>query len=100
MAFDAGMVAALANELNNKLKGARIDKIQQPEKEEIILTLRADRENVRLSLSSGANNPRINLTTVVKENPAAAPMFCMLLRKHLTGGKIVSVEQYSFERVC
>ncbi len=99
MAFDAGMVAALANELNLKLTGARIDKIQQPEKEEIVLTLRADRENLRLSISSGANNPRINLTDVVKENPASAPMFCMLLRKHLTGGRIISVEQYGFERL-
>ncbi len=99
MAFDAGMVAALANELNNRLKGARIDKIQQPEKEEIVLILRADRENVRLSISSGANNPRINLTSVTKENPASAPMFCMLLRKHLTGGRILAVEQYGFERL-
>ncbi len=99
MAFDAGMVAALANELNIKLSGARIDKIQQPEKEEIVLTLRADRENLRLSVSSGANNPRINLTDIVKENPASAPMFCMLLRKHLTGGRIISVEQYGFERL-
>lgn len=99
MAFDAGMVAALANELNTKLVGARIDKIQQPEKEEIVLTVRADRENLRLSISSGANNPRINLTDTVKENPSAAPMFCMLLRKHITGGRIISVEQYGFERM-
>ena len=68
MAFDAGMVAALAYELNNKLAGARIDKIQQPEKEEIVFTIRADRENLRLSLSSGANNPRINITNITKEN--------------------------------
>ena len=99
MAFDAGMVAALANELNSKLKGARVDKIQQPEKEEIVLTLRAERENVRLSLSSGANSPRINITSVNKENPISAPMFCMLLRKHLSGGRIVSIEQYGFERL-
>lgn len=99
MAFDAGMVAALANELNIKLAGARIDKIQQPEKEEIVLTVRADRENLRLSISSGANTPRINLTNIVKENPVSAPMFCMLLRKHLTGGRIVSVEQHGFERL-
>lgn len=99
MAFDAGMVAALAVELNNRLAGARIDKVQQPEKEEIVLTLRADRENLRLSLYSGANSPRINLTDTVKENPVSAPMFCMLLRKHLTGGRIVSIEQYGFERL-
>lgn len=99
MAFDAGMVRALVNELNSKLKGARVDKIQQPEKEEIVFTLRADRENVRLSVSSGANNPRVNITSVVKENPVSAPMFCMLLRKHLSGGRILSIEQYEFERV-
>jgi len=99
MAFDAGMVAALSFELNKKLKGARVDKIQQPEKEEIVIVLRADKENVRLSMSSGANSPRINITNVVKENPANAPMFCMLLRKHLTGGRVISIKQYSFERL-
>jgi len=99
MAFDAGMVAALANELNIKLCGARIDRIQQPEKEEIVFTVRADRENLRLSISSGANSPRINITDVVKENPTSAPMFCMLLRKHLTDGRILSVKQYDFERL-
>ena len=99
MAFDAGMVKALALELDERLSGARIDKIQQPEKEQIVMTLRADRENVRLSLSSGANNPRINITSYNKENPVSAPMFCMLLRKYLLGGKIVSIEQYDFERV-
>lgn len=99
MAFDAGMVRALVNELNIKLKGARVDKIQQPEKEEIVFTLRADRENVRLSVSSGANNPRVNITSVIKENPTAAPMFCMLLRKHLSSARILSIEQYEFERV-
>lgn len=99
MAFDAGMVNALAFELNNKLKGARVDKIQQPERMEIVFTLRAGGENVKLSISSGANSPRVNLTEAVKENPISAPMFCMLLRKHLTGARVVSVMQYSFERL-
>ncbi len=99
MAFDAGMVAALTFELNTKLKGARVDKVQQPEKEEIVLTLRADRDNIRLSLSSVANTPRINITEIVKENPVNAPLFCMLLRKHLLGGRILSVSQYGFERL-
>ncbi len=99
MAFDAGLVAALADELNKKLSGARVDKIQQPEKEEIVFTLRADRDNLRLSLSSGANNPRINITSVTKENPIAAPMYCMLLRKHLSGARILHVKQYEFERL-
>ncbi|MBE6717969.1 MAG: fibronectin/fibrinogen-binding protein [Ruminococcaceae bacterium] len=99
MAFDAGMVAALANELDIRLKGARIDKIQQPEKEEIVFTLRAERENVRLSISSGANNPRVNLTSITKENPVSAPMFCMLLRKYLLGGRILGISQYDFERL-
>ncbi len=99
MAFDAGIVRALANELNNKLANARVDKIQQPEKEEIVFTMRADRENVRLSISSGANNPRVNITSVSKENPISAPMFCMLLRKHLLGARVVSISQLDFERV-
>ena len=99
MAFDAGLVRALADELNSKLNNARVDKIQQPEKEEIVFTLRADRENVRLSISSGANNPRVNITSVIKENPISAPMFCMLLRKHLSGARITSVKQFDFERV-
>lgn len=99
MAFDAGMVAAITYELQNKIIGARIEKVHQPEKDEILLLLHAGRENLRLTVSASANNPRICLCSESKENPSAPPMFCILLRKHLTGGRILNVEQIGFERV-
>lgn len=99
MAFDAGMVRAISYELQNKIAGARIEKIHQPEKDEILLLLHAGRENLRLTISASANNPRIHLSTVQKENPAAPPSFCILLRKHLSSAKLISVEQIGFERV-
>ncbi len=99
MPLDAGMVACLAYELNEKLTGARVEKIQQPDKEEIILQLHQNRTGLRLLLNGGSANPRACLTNISKENPVVAPMFCMLLRKHLTGAKIKSVTQPDFERV-
>jgi predicted ribosome quality control (RQC) complex YloA/Tae2 family protein len=98
MAFDACFMAAVAHELNENILGARVEKIQQPEKDELVFILHRERESVKLSVSAGANNPRINITSIIKENPKAAPMFCMLLRKHLTGAKITSVIQLGFER--
>ncbi|MBQ8551224.1 MAG: NFACT family protein [Clostridia bacterium] len=98
MAFDAGMVSAIVYELNTRIIGARVEKVTQPERDELVLLLHLGRENMRLSLSSGSNNPHFNITSVVKENPAAPPMFCMLLRKHLTGARISAVTQLGFER--
>jgi len=100
MAFDAAMVSAVADELNRKITGARVEKVTQPEKDEIVLLLHLGRENMRLAISCGTNNPHFNITSSVKENPAAPPMFCMLLRKHLTGARIAAVRQLGFERVC
>ena len=100
MAFDAGMVAAVAAELRTKLIGGRVDKISQPEKDEITLAARvADGSYARVCISAGTNNPHINLTSKQKENPMTAPMFCMLLRKHLSGARVLSVTQCGFERV-
>ena len=98
MAFDAGMVSAIIHELNGRIVGARVEKVTQPEKDELVLLLHAGRENLRLALSSGSNNPHFNITGTVKENPMAAPMVCMLLRKHLTGSRISAVTQLGFER--
>lgn len=98
MAFDACFMAAIAAELNNKILGARVEKVQQPEKDEIVLTLHVGRDTHRLSISAGASCPRINLTGILKENPASPPMFCMLLRKHLVGGRITAIKQLGFER--
>ena len=98
MAFDAGMVSAIVHELGERIVGARVEKVTQPEKDELVLLLHAGRENLRLALSSGSNNPHFNITGTVKENPMAAPMFCMLLRKHLTGSRVSAVTQLGFER--
>ena len=99
MAFDAGMVHAIANELETKILGGRVEKVNQPEKDEIILLIHSGRENYKLSICAGANNPRICLTSKTKENPATPPQFCTALRKYLTGARITSVAQIGFERV-
>ena len=98
MAFDAGMIAAITHELNNTIINAKIEKIHQPEKDEIIFYMRNERTDYKLLLSAGANNPRLNLTGETYENPKAPPMFCMLLRKHLINARITSVCQLGFER--
>ena len=73
----------MAEELRSELLGLRIDKVQQPARDQVILLLRG---NKRLLLNAGANTPRIQLTALTRDNPAEPPMFCMLLRKHLVGG--------------
>lgn len=98
MALDAGMVSAITAELSDRLTNSKIEKIYQPEKDQIVFIVRAGGEICKLCASASSNNPRVNITTLPKENPAVPPMFCTLLRKHLAGGKIVSVKQYGFER--
>ncbi len=100
MAFDACFLSCMTNEINDIASGGRIEKVYQPERDEIILLMRTREGGRRLLINVGANNPRISFTTVTKENPQQAPMFCMLLRKHLTGALLSSVEQIDFERVA
>lgn len=99
MAFDGLSVYTIAHELNNLLADARIDKIHQPERDELIMAIRSKSGNKKLLLSCSSSNPRIHLTAIKKNNPAHPPMFCMLLRKHLAGGKILSVHQIEFDRI-
>ncbi len=99
MAFDGITVACMAHELNTKLSGGRISKIVQPETDELLLTVKAKEGNVRLLLSASASLPLVYLTEANKTAPMTAPNFCMLLRKHLSGGRILSVAQPSMERV-
>lgn len=99
MALDALFLSHLANELNNVLSLARIDKIHQPERDEIVANFRGVKGNGRLLLSAGANYPRVHLTDKTRENPQTPPMFCMLLRKYFAGGRIVSVTQPRLERI-
>lgn len=99
MALDGILLSFLADELNKTLEGARVDKVHQPEKDEIDIVLRLRSGSEKLLMSSGANSPRIHLTQANKENPMSPPMFCMLLRKHLTGAKFAGVRQPGFERI-
>ncbi|MBR5514630.1 MAG: NFACT family protein [Clostridia bacterium] len=102
MAFDAGMLAACVNELKNTIVGAKVDKIYQPGREELVFVLRMwnRREPMKLLMSAGANTPRINISGFNLQNPATPPTFTQLLRKHLQGAKITDVEQLGFERAC
>lgn len=99
MPFDGVVAKCIAEELTEELAGGRIDKVLQPEADEIVLAVRARNRNHRLLLSASPRYPRIHLTGTVKENPPVPPAFCMLLRKHLTRGRIVSFESSDYERV-
>ena len=99
MALDAVCLSAVLEELRPTLEGGKIDKIYQPSRDEILLAVRGGGENVRLLLSASPNGPRLHLTKEVRENPAQPPMFCMLLRKHLTGARILRLEQPELERI-
>ncbi len=98
MSFDAFMLGAVAFELKEKLNGARVEKVLQPSKDEIFFQLHNGKAHTRLQINAGASAPRIGITTENPENPKVPPMFCMLLRKHLTGARITDVKQYGFER--
>lgn len=100
MAFDAGMLSCVLHEIKEESLGARVEKVYQPERDEIILQIRSKSGGRRLLINAGSNNPRIGFTTVPKENPQNPPMLCMLLRKHLQGAKLCSVEQFGFERAA
>ena len=99
MAFDGITIAAVVSELNQTITGGKINKIAQPENDELIITIKNQRQNWRLFLSASASLPLIYLTDTNKPSPLTAPNFCMLLRKHIGSGKIVSVTQPGLERV-
>jgi len=99
MALDGIVIAALCAELNDALVGGRIDKIHQPERGELLISVRAATGGHKLLLCANPSFPRIHLTDTKRENPATPPMFCMLLRKHIAGGKILQVRQQGLERI-
>lgn len=99
MAFDGIVTRAVVHELKEKLLSGRINKIYQTEKDELILNIYNNRDNYQLLISASSNNPRFHLTTNVKDNPQNPPMFCMLLRKHLTSGRILDIRQYKNDRI-
>ncbi len=98
MALDGIAVHALVKQFNNEILSAKVDKIYQPEKDEITVTFRSANGTKKLLLSASSSNPRAHFSEISKKNPLSAPMFCMLLRKHLCGGKLIAVRQKGLER--
>ena len=99
MPLDAIFLSALTGELKEKIEGGRIDKVQQPERDMLLISLRSKGENLKLLLAAGTGRARVHLTESNFENPAEPPMFCMLLRKHLVGARIISISQPDWERM-
>ena len=99
MSLDGLSLSPLVAELNNRLAGGRIDRIFQPDKQTLILWVRQARETLKLLVSVSATHPHIHLADTVPDNPAAPPVFCMLLRKHLEDGRIGEVRQHGDDRI-
>lgn len=99
MALDGIAISSIVHELKETVMNGRIDKIYQPEADEIIVSVRSFRNNVKLLLTANASHPRIHMTQKTKNNPMTAPLFCMVLRKHLNNGKIIDITQPRFERI-
>ena len=99
MAFDGITISALVAELREKLTGGRINKIAQPEKDELLLTIKNQANQYRLIISSDASLPLLYLMNENKKSPMTAPNFCMLLRKNIQNGRIISIHQPGLERV-
>ena len=99
MPMDGFTLSFMARELNEKLAGGRVDKVNQPERDALTLLIRSGGGNHRLLLSANANQARAQLTGQNYENPAEPPMFCMLMRKHLLGARVIRVEQLFGDRI-
>lgn len=99
MSFDGIVVKSVTYELFNLLNNGRIEKVYQPENDEIMLSIRNGSNNYKLLISASSSNPRIYITNETKVNPITPPMFCMLLRKHIQSGRIIDIYQYSMDRV-
>ena len=99
MAFDGITVSAIKAEIEDKILGGRIDKVYQPEKDEIILGIRSMGQAYKLLLTSNASNPKFHFTQTNPSNPMTPPLFCMVMRKHLQSGKIIKIEQPDFDRI-
>lgn len=99
MPLDGLVVSAIVDELHSSIYHGKIEKVYQPENDEISLLIRCMGKNYRLVASASSHNPRVHITTSNKQNPVSPPMFCMLMRKHLQGGKITAIHQKDFERI-
>lgn len=99
MALDAATLALVANELNSTLLDAKIDKIFEPTRDEVLMTLRTRTQTFKLLLSARSGSARVCLTKESFENPLTPPGFCMLLRKHLTGGRLTGLHMEPGDRI-
>lgn len=99
MALDGLFLSFLKKELEARTLEARVEKVSQPSPEELIIAMRGKSGHGKLLFSSRANSPRVQLTNVTPENPATPPMLCMLLRKHLSGARLVNIRQPGLERI-
>ena len=100
MAFDACMMRAVLSDFSSQFPEGKIEKVLQPQNDEIDMVVHYGRSSRRLVLNVGPNAPRLQLSDIAKENPLKAPMFCMLLRKYFLGARIVGVEQLGFDRIA
>ncbi len=99
MALDGSFLRQIKHELEERILDARVDKVHQVSREELILILRQRGGSCKLYISAGADSPRIHLTQMSFENPKTPPMFCMLMRKYLTGAKVIRLEQIGLDRI-
>ena len=99
MAFDGIVIANLVKECRDTILGGKINKIAQPESDELLITIKNQKNQYRLFLSASASLPLIYFTASNKPSPLTAPNFCMLLRKHIGSGKIVNIWQPGLERI-
>lgn len=99
MAFDGVLLNCILKQLRDEIIGGRIDRIYQPEKDEIHIGIRLKNKDNKMLISASPNYPRIHLTRIQKNNPISPPVFCMVLRKHLLGGRVFAIEQPNFERI-
>ena len=100
MAFDAFFLSAVLSEIREKALGARVEKIHQPGRDTLILLLKCTSGREKLLIAANPASPRIHFTGESPENPAEPPMFCMLLRKHLSGARLTEIRQPSMERIA
>ena len=100
MAFDAFFLTSVLDEVRARCLGARVEKIHQPSRDTLILLLRCQEGREKLLFVANPTAPRLHLTTASPENPPEPPMFCMLLRKHLSGARLVSITQPPMERAA
>lgn len=99
MPLDGIFLNRMKTELSKQILNGRVDKIHQPAKETIVIAMRAQGGNHKLLISASASNPRVHFTSLPQDNPKSPPMFCMLMRKHLTGAKLVDIRQIGLDRI-